>query len=301
MGSLCTCVREGYHHFYQVSRLSLYGRPWVRSLPIGEAHGAGQGCSPGLPLDQCDMHFRPEPGSLPQDDPGSGVVAPWLLPGQLHGISSTSVCMRGRGGEAPIHSNHERAQNHASTLNSPSCQEATNTQIKQPVLGTLFLHPLLARSPLTHSRTLLPSHPSSHYPLTHSRTYTRTNALAHSLTHWLAVSNSHFIHSTPLLSLRPRPRRHPSPLPSPRRVAPHCTGPYPPPPCLTGSLASTWRAGEPSELGYRPTLNGQWRESWAQGATTAHWQPHTTETGTANGGPCPPPPLPPHPLPPPQQ
>ena len=32
----------------------------------------------------------PEPGSLPQDHPGSGVVAPWLPPGQLHGMSSTS-------------------------------------------------------------------------------------------------------------------------------------------------------------------------------------------------------------------
>ena len=28
-----------------------------------------------LPLDQCGMHFRPEPGSLPQDHPGNGVVA----------------------------------------------------------------------------------------------------------------------------------------------------------------------------------------------------------------------------------
>ena len=33
--------------------------------------------------------LRPEPGSLPQDHPGSG-VAPWLPPGQLHGNSSTS-------------------------------------------------------------------------------------------------------------------------------------------------------------------------------------------------------------------
>ena len=32
----------------------------------------------------------PEPGSLPQDHPGSGVVAPWLPPGQLQGMSSTS-------------------------------------------------------------------------------------------------------------------------------------------------------------------------------------------------------------------
>ena len=65
-------------------------RPRVGSLPIGEAHSADQGCVPVLPLDQCDMHFRPEPGSLPQDHPGSGVVAPWLPLGQLHGISSTS-------------------------------------------------------------------------------------------------------------------------------------------------------------------------------------------------------------------
>jgi hypothetical protein len=54
-----------------------------------------------LPLDQCDMHFRPEPDSLPQDRPGNGVVAPWLPPGQLHSINSTmcvwcvcvSVCL----------------------------------------------------------------------------------------------------------------------------------------------------------------------------------------------------------------
>ena len=58
--------------------------------PIGEAHGAGQGCVPVLPLDQCDMHSRPDPGSLPQDHPGSGVVALLLPPGQLHGISSAS-------------------------------------------------------------------------------------------------------------------------------------------------------------------------------------------------------------------
>ena len=51
-------------------------------------------------LDQCDMHLRPDPGSLPRDHPGSGVVAPWLPPGQLHGISSASpcVCVGGGGG-----------------------------------------------------------------------------------------------------------------------------------------------------------------------------------------------------------
>ena len=85
-----------YHHFYQVSRLSLYGHTGVLGSgrsPLVQAFGAGQGCVPVLPLDQCDMHSRPDPGSLPQDHPGSGLVAPWLPPGQLHGISSTSPCI----------------------------------------------------------------------------------------------------------------------------------------------------------------------------------------------------------------
>ena len=72
---VCVCLCAGYPHCYQVSRLSLYGILWhprVGSLPIGEAHGAGQGCVCVLPLHQWDMHFRPEPGSLPQDHPGSG-------------------------------------------------------------------------------------------------------------------------------------------------------------------------------------------------------------------------------------
>ena len=78
----------GVRHFFQVSRLSLYDHTGVLGSgrsPL-EAHGAGQGCVPVLPLDQCDMHFGPEPGSLPQDHPGSGVVALWLPPGQLHGV-----------------------------------------------------------------------------------------------------------------------------------------------------------------------------------------------------------------------
>ena len=82
-----------FHQFYQVPRLSLYGHTGVLGSgrsPFGEAHGAGQGCFPVLPLDQCDMHFRPEPGALPQDHLGSGVVAPYLPLGQLHGISLTS-------------------------------------------------------------------------------------------------------------------------------------------------------------------------------------------------------------------
>ena len=35
--------------------------------------------------------LRPEPGALPQDHPGSGVMAPWLPPGQLHGNISKPV------------------------------------------------------------------------------------------------------------------------------------------------------------------------------------------------------------------
>ena len=89
----CVAGGGGVHHFDQVSRWSLYAphwRPRVGSLPIGEAHGAGQGCVPVLPLDQCNVHFRPDPGALPQDHPGSGVVAPWLPRGQPHSSSSTS-------------------------------------------------------------------------------------------------------------------------------------------------------------------------------------------------------------------
>ena len=83
----------GGRHFYQVSRWSLHGHTGVLGSghsPLVQAHGAGQGCFPVLPLDRCDMHFRPDPGALPQDHPGSGVVAPWPPPGQLHGNSSTS-------------------------------------------------------------------------------------------------------------------------------------------------------------------------------------------------------------------
>ena len=92
---VCVCARMGFHHFHQVSRLSLYGHTGV----------LGSGCSPlvrptvqargvtVLPLDQCDMHFRPGPDLLPQDHPGSGVVAPWLPLGRLNGISSMSLCV----------------------------------------------------------------------------------------------------------------------------------------------------------------------------------------------------------------
>ena len=111
---LCMCARaQVYYHFYQVSWLSLYGHTGVlRSgrSPLVQAFGTGQGCVPVLPLDHCDMHFRPEHGSLPQDHLGSGAVAPWLPPGQLQGIGSTSPsvpccpvchswwCSRQRGG-----------------------------------------------------------------------------------------------------------------------------------------------------------------------------------------------------------
>ena len=85
---VCMCVwGGGVFTGLPVEPVWPHWRLRVGSLLIGEAHGAGQGCVPVLPLDQCDMHFGPEPGSLPQDHPGSGVVAPWLPQGQLHGIS----------------------------------------------------------------------------------------------------------------------------------------------------------------------------------------------------------------------
>ena len=78
---------QGFHHLYQVSRLSLYGHTGVLGSgrpPLAQARGA----SLCYPFDQCDMHSRPDPGPLPQDHPRNGVVALWLPPGQLHGIIS---------------------------------------------------------------------------------------------------------------------------------------------------------------------------------------------------------------------
>ena len=91
---VCACVL-GFYRFYQVFPIGPVWPHWLprvgslphHSRPTVQARGI---CVPVLPLDQCDVHFRPEPGSLPQDHPGSGVVALWLPPGQLHGISSTS-------------------------------------------------------------------------------------------------------------------------------------------------------------------------------------------------------------------
>ena len=63
--------------------LGLGRSPLVRAL-------LGQG-RPCVPLDQCNMHSGRQPGLLPHDHPGSGLVAPWLPPGHLHGISSMSL------------------------------------------------------------------------------------------------------------------------------------------------------------------------------------------------------------------
>ena len=80
--------------FSRSSRLDPYGHTGV----LGSGRFsiiAGPRCRPGVlrpcvaPRPAC-YALGPEPGSLPQDHPGSGVVAPWLPPGQLHGISSTS-------------------------------------------------------------------------------------------------------------------------------------------------------------------------------------------------------------------
>ena len=131
-GPLHVCVYVcGYYRFYQVFPLDLSGHTAI----LGSGHSppiiAGLRCRPRyipvLPLNQCDMHFRPEPDSLPQDHPGSGVVAPWLPLGQLHVNSSTSpsspchpVCCvcngaftaggaRGSGAASTAYSRHARS------------------------------------------------------------------------------------------------------------------------------------------------------------------------------------------------
>ena len=68
-------------------------RPRVGSLPIIAGPRCRPGVRPCIAPQPVRYALRPEPGSLPQDHPGSGVVAPWLPPGQLHGISSASPCV----------------------------------------------------------------------------------------------------------------------------------------------------------------------------------------------------------------
>ena len=86
--------------FARSSRLDPYGHTGVLGsgrFPII----AGPRCRPGV-LRPCvaprpvRYALGPEPGSLPQDHPGSGVVAPWLPPGQLHGNSSCVCVSKGR-------------------------------------------------------------------------------------------------------------------------------------------------------------------------------------------------------------
>ena len=68
---VCVCV-GGVAIFTRSPGLArMAWRPRVGSLPSKQAHCTGSGCVPVVPLDQCDMHFGPEPGSLPQDHPGS--------------------------------------------------------------------------------------------------------------------------------------------------------------------------------------------------------------------------------------
>ena len=87
---VCVCGVSPFLPGLPVEPVWPHWRPRVGSLPII----AGPQCRPGVrpciaprPV-RCAL--RPEPGSLPQDHPGSGVVAPWLSPGQLHGISLAS-------------------------------------------------------------------------------------------------------------------------------------------------------------------------------------------------------------------
>ena len=91
---VCVRVRGGGGRFYQVFTVGPvwpHWRPRVGSLPIIAGLRCRPGVHPCIAPQPVLYALRPEPGSLPQDHPGSGVVAPWLPPGQLHGNSSTSL------------------------------------------------------------------------------------------------------------------------------------------------------------------------------------------------------------------
>ena len=91
---MCVCVRtQGFHHVLPglpVEPVWPRWRPRVGSLPIIAGLRCRPGVHPCVAPRPVQYALGPEPGSLPQDHPGSGVVAPWLPPGQLHGISSVS-------------------------------------------------------------------------------------------------------------------------------------------------------------------------------------------------------------------
>ena len=95
---VCVCVCTSVSPFFTRSpgwacMATLASSGWFRSplvRPTVQATGASL-CCPST--SECHMHLRQEPGSLPYDHPRSGVVAPWVPPGQLHGISSPSPCV----------------------------------------------------------------------------------------------------------------------------------------------------------------------------------------------------------------
>ena len=91
---VCVGGGGGYYRFYQVFPVGPvwpHWRPRVGLLPTMAGPQCRPGVRPCIAPRPVRYAFRPEPGSLPQDHPGSGVVAPWLPPGQLHGIGSTSL------------------------------------------------------------------------------------------------------------------------------------------------------------------------------------------------------------------
>ena len=81
----------GYYQVFPVGPVWPHWRPRVGSLPIITGLRCRPGVHPCIVPRPVRYALRPEPGSLPQDHPGSGVVAPWLPAGQLHGNSSTSL------------------------------------------------------------------------------------------------------------------------------------------------------------------------------------------------------------------
>ena len=118
-GTLCVWGGGGYCHFYQVSRISLYGhsgvlglgrshrsRPTVLSLyghsgvlGLGRSHRSrptvrAQGASLCGPSTSVICTLDQNLARCPRTTLEVRVVAPWLPPGQLHGNSSAGPAPR---------------------------------------------------------------------------------------------------------------------------------------------------------------------------------------------------------------
>jgi hypothetical protein len=87
---VCVCVVLPVLPGLPVEPIWPHWRPRVGSLPIRAGLRYRPGVRPCVAPRPVQYALRPEPGSLPQDHHGSGVVPPWLPSGHLHNNSSMS-------------------------------------------------------------------------------------------------------------------------------------------------------------------------------------------------------------------